>query len=187
MGFMDKMKDLVGIVDEYDDDYEITQEEINEYKRELGASAPSAPEPPIADTGISRPVSYTDVEPPRKFSGAPAAASAASEPSKKAPAASINNSSQFRMVVIEPKNIDECRKLIDNLKARKPVIVNLEKVETDLARKMFDFLSGATYALSGNIQRINQNIYLFAPENVNIKALVDRATEAGKPTNGSPW
>ena len=90
-------------------------------------------------------------------------------------------------MIIEPKNIDECRKLIDNLKARKPVIVNLEKVETDLARKMFDFLSGATYALSGNIQRINQNIYLFAPENVNIKALVDRATEAGKPTNGSPW
>lgn len=187
MGFMDKMKDLVGIVDDYDDDYEITQEEINEYKKELGGAAPSAPEPPAAmDTGISRPISYTDVEPPRKF-GAAAPMSAPSEPSKKAPTGSINNSSQFRMVVIEPKNIDECRKLIDNLKARKPVIVNLEKVETDLARKMFDFLSGATYALSGNIQRINQNIYLFAPENVNIKALVDRATEAGKPTNGSPW
>ena len=72
-------------------------------------------------------------------------------------------------------------------RANKPVIINLEKVETDLARKMFDFLSGATYALSGTIQRINQNIYLFAPRNVNIRALVDRATEAGKPTNTSPW
>jgi cell division inhibitor SepF len=92
------------------------------------------------------------------------------------------------MVVIEPKNIDECRKLIDNLRANKPVIINLEKVETDLARKMFDFLSGATYALRGSIQRINQNIYLFAPHNVNIKAMVDRATEAGKPSvKESPW
>jgi cell division inhibitor SepF len=52
---------------------------------------------------------------------------------------------------------------------------------------MFDFLSGATYALRGNIQRINQNIYLFAPHNVNIKAMVDRATEAGKSTKESPW
>ena len=91
------------------------------------------------------------------------------------------------MVVIEPKNLDECRKLIDNMRSFKPIIVNLERVETDMARKMFDFLSGATYALTGTIQRINQNIYLFAPRNVNIRALVDRATEAGKPTNTSPW
>ena len=101
---------------------------------------------------------------------------------------SRNDSGAFKMVIIEPKNIDECRKLIDNLRANKPVIINLEKVETDLARKMFDFLSGATYALRGNIQRINQNIYLFAPHNVNIKAMVDRATEAGKASpKESPW
>ena len=92
------------------------------------------------------------------------------------------------MVVIEPKSIEECRKLIDNLRNNKPVIINLEKVETDLARKMFDFLSGATYALQGSIQRINQNIYLFAPRNVNIKAMVDRTTESGKTiSKESPW
>ena len=83
--------------------------------------------------------------------------------------------------------LDECRKLVDNLRARKPVIINLERVETDLARKMFDFLGGATYALQGTVQRINPNIYIFAPNNVNIKAMVDRATEAGKPANANPW
>lgn len=185
MGFMDKMKDLVGIVDDYDDDYEISQDEIDEYKKELGASAPAMPKAP-ADSGI-KPLSFGDVEPPHRFVSTANDSAPKSAPSPAAGNASINNSSQFRMVVIEPKNIDECRKLIDNLRARKPVIINLEKVETDLARKMFDFMSGATYALSGNIQKINQNIYLFAPQNVNIKALVDRATEAGKPTNGSPW
>ena len=58
---MDKMKDLVGITDEYDDDYDnISQEEIDAYKNELrgsSASAPAAaaaaaPEPHIS-TGIS--------------------------------------------------------------------------------------------------------------------------------------
>ena len=182
MGFMDKMKDLVGIVDEYDDDeYEISQEEVDAYKKEM--SAASEPAAPIPPAGGFSPRSYGDVEPPQRFSNpAPMAAQASMESRE-----SRNDSGAFRMVIIEPKSIDECRKLIDNMKANKPVIINLEKVETDLARKMFDFLSGATYALSGNIQKINQNIYLFAPRNVNIKALVDRATEAGKPTNTSPW
>ena len=183
MGFMDKMKDLVGIVDEYDDDeYEVSQEEVDEYKREMSAAAePAAPVPPAG--GFSQ-RSFGDVEPPHRFASAAAAPGAGPAAESRA---SRNDSAAFRMVVIEPKSIDECRKLIDNLRANKPVIINLEKVETDLARKMFDFLSGATYALSGTIQRINQNIYLFAPRNVNIRALVDRATEAGKPTTTSPW
>ena len=185
MGFMDKMKDLVGITDEYDDDYDnISQEEIDAYKNELrgsSASAPAAaaaaaPEPHIS-TGIS-PLAFSEVAPPQKFT----------ENKEPVDKISRNDSGAFKMVVIEPKNIDECRKLIDNLRANKPVIINLEKVETDLARKMFDFLSGATYALKGNIQRINQNIYLFAPHNVNIKAMVDRATESGKASvKESPW
>ena len=180
MGFMDKMKDLVGITDEYDDDYDnISQEEIDAYKNELrgstAAAAAAAPEPPHS-TGIS-PLAFNEVAPPQKFT----------ENKEPVDKVSRNDSGAFKMVIIEPKNIDECRKLIDNLRANKPVIINLEKVETDLARKMFDFLSGATYALRGNIQRINQNIYLFAPHNVNIKAMVDRATEAGKSSKESPW
>ena len=179
MGFMDKMKDLVGITDEYDDDYDnISQEEIDAYKNELRGSAAAAaavPEP-AHGTGIS-PLAFNEVAPPQRFV----------ENKEPVDKVSRNDSGAFKMVIIEPKNIDECRKLIDNLRANKPIIINLEKVETDLARKMFDFLSGATYALKGNIQRINQNIYLFAPHNVNIKAMVDRATEAGKSSKESPW
>ena len=176
MSFMDKMRDLVGI--DYDDDMDITQEEIDNYKKSMASGqAPAAPaeEKPSA-SGIT-PLGFGGVEPP--MTAMP-----------KAPAdmqASMNQSGPFKMVVIEPKSLDECRKLVDNLRARKPVIINLERVETDLARKMFDFLGGATYALSGTVQRINQNIYIFAPQNVNIKAMVDRATEAGKPANANPW
>jgi len=83
------------------------------------------------------------------------------------------NTSQFKMVVIEPKAFDECPKLVDNLKAKKPVIINLEKVETDTARKIFDFLSGATYALNGNVQKVANNIFIFAPDNVDVTAYVE--------------
>ncbi len=177
MSFMDKMKELVGIDYEEDDDLEITQAEIDEYKKNMGSSGTASTAPAGDSSSPIKPLGFGSVEPP--MTAMPKAS-----PDMKD---SMNQSGQFKMVVIEPKSLDECRKLVDNLRARKPVIINLEKVETDLARKMFDFLGGATYALSGTVQRINQNIYIFAPKNVDIKAMVDRATEAGKPANSNPW
>jgi len=95
------------------------------------------------------------------------------------------NTTQFKMVVIEPKSFDECPKLVDNLKSKKPVIINLEKVESDSARKIFDFLSGATYALNGNVQKVANNIFIFAPENVDVSASVDHKSIdfSGSPKN----
>jgi cell division inhibitor SepF len=76
--------------------------------------------------------------------------------------------SPFKLVVIEPQSFEECPNLVDSLKSRRPVIVNLEKIESESARKIFDFLSGATYALNGNVQKVANNIFVFAPENVDI-------------------
>ena len=178
MSFMDKMKDLVGIGEEYDDDMEVSQEEIEAYKKEISREEPiSAAATASASAAPAAHTSFSDIE--RPLPKTPIASMADRE--------SANASGQFRMVVIEPKNLDECKKLVDNMRNFKPIIVNLERVETDMARKMSDFLNGATYALEGNAQKINQNIYIFAPKNVNIKAMVDRATESGKPASTSPW
>ena len=108
---------------------------------------------------------------------------------------SMNGSAPFKMLVVEPKSFDECTKLVDNLKSRKPVIINLERVETDLAKKMFDFMSGATYALSGNVQRVTANIFIFAPANVDIAAKMNNRETVAQPASGnypsqetkSPW
>lgn len=86
------------------------------------------------------------------------------------------NTHPFKMVVLEPKGFEEAPKLVDNLKGRKPVIVNLERLESDTARKIFDFLSGATYALNGNVQKVANNIFIFAPENVDINSGVEHKT-----------
>lgn len=93
------------------------------------------------------------------------------------------NQGQIKLLVTEPKSFDECPKLVDNLKGRKPVIINLEKIESDVARKIFDFLSGATYALDGNVQKVANNIFVFAPHNVDVLAQMD-----SKDGNmGNPW
>ncbi len=92
--------------------------------------------------------------------------------------------SQLKMVVIEPTEFNDSPKLVDSLKAKKPVIINLENIETDVARKIFDFLSGATYALNGNVQKIANNIFVFAPENVDVTYnQTQKASESYK----NPW
>lgn len=78
------------------------------------------------------------------------------------------NKNQMKLILLEPKSFDECPKIVDHLKSKKPVILNLEKLDGDLARKVFDFISGAVYALDGNVQKVANNIFLFAPENVDI-------------------
>ncbi|MDR1495909.1 MAG: cell division protein SepF [Clostridiales Family XIII bacterium] len=94
---------------------------------------------------------------------------------------------KFKIVVVEPRLFEDSTKLVDNLKARKPVIINLEKVETDTARKIFDFLSGATYALSGNVQKIANNIFVFLPENVDVSTSPDHDGTTFGAEGGNPW
>ena len=178
MGAKDFFNKLIGIDTDLDD-VEITQEEIDRERARMAASKADGFAEPIEPmaTGISH-KAFTEVVPPMDFSQPQAAVENK---------VSMNQSSPFKMVVIEPKSLEECRRLVDNLRARKPVIINLERVETDLARKMFDFLGGATYALSGNVQRVTQNIFIFAPNNVNINAKLDRANEASEEDSSSPW
>ena len=58
--------------------------------------------------------------------------------------------------------------IADHLKAKKPVVINLENVETAVARRIIDFLTGAVYAVDGSIQKIADRIFLIAPYNVGI-------------------
>lgn len=75
---------------------------------------------------------------------------------------------QMRVVVIQPESFEEAQDITNHLKERKPIIVNLESVEKEVARRIVDFLSGATYALDGDIQKITNGIFLVAPNNVGI-------------------
>ena len=100
---------------------------------------------------------------------------------------SFNGTSAFKLVVIEPKSFDECPKLVDSLKGRRPVIINLEKIETETAKKIFDFLSGATYALNGGVQKISSNIFIFAPESVDIASNQDERGFGFNQNNSGSW
>lgn len=87
---------------------------------------------------------------------------------KKGAVVSLHTQRQMRVMVSEPRSFDDAQEIADHLRNRRPVIVNLERVETELARRVVDFVSGAAYALSGSVQKVGGGIFLFAPNNVDI-------------------
>lgn len=87
---------------------------------------------------------------------------------KKNKVVNIHTKTQMKVVIYEPTNFEEAPSIVDNLKSRKPVIINLENIDTELAKKFFDFLNGAIYALDGNIQKVSSGIFILAPNNVDI-------------------
>jgi len=93
---------------------------------------------------------------------------------------SLHAQRQVRVVVIEPSNFDDVQGIADNLKNRRPVIINLEQAEPELAKRIVDFVSGATYALDGNMQKVGKGIFLFVPSNVDIdSAIGEQLNEKG--------
>lgn len=87
---------------------------------------------------------------------------------KKGKVVNINTTTQLKVVVMTPESFDEAKDIAEHLKQKKPVVINLEGVEKDIARRIVDFLSGAVYSLDGNIQKISTGIFLIAPYNVGI-------------------
>jgi len=92
---------------------------------------------------------------------------------------------QSTIVLFEPTSFEEGRKIADNLKARKPVVVNLEKMDHDTARRCIDFLSGTIYALNGSVEKIAESVFLFAPSSVNIEETRRKSWDQEKPFDSS--
>ena len=94
-----------------------------------------------------------------------------SEPVKKGrpQVVSLQNAQrQLKLVVFEPKTFEEVQTIIDQLKNRRPVIINLDETDKSISRRVVDFMSGAVYALGGGMQKISLTIFLFTPPNVEI-------------------
>lgn len=87
---------------------------------------------------------------------------------KKGKVVNINTTAQLQVVVMTPESFDEARDIADFLKTKKPVVINLENIDREISRRIVDFLSGAVYALDGNIQKVSAGIFLVTPYNVSI-------------------
>lgn len=73
-----------------------------------------------------------------------------------------------RVHVVAPSRFGDAKEIADRLKDNRPVIVNLQMADRDLQRRMIDFCSGVTYALSGEMEKVADQVFLLTPTNVKV-------------------
>ena len=151
MGFLDELKRLTHpYEDEMEDDYD-EDEDVYEDEEEPEDVEPT---PPPRE------------EPPRRNSGGKVV--------------NIHATTQLQVVLVKPERYENASEIADHLRDKRTVVLNLEKTQKDVARRLLDFLSGVAYAQEGKIKKVALQTYIVTPYNVDIMGdLIDELENNG--------
>lgn len=149
-GFMDKIKKFVGS-DEFEDEYDDYEEET---------------------------VVEEEVE--KKVNSGEKYVKASVKPNfeKTSGVVSMPSVSRFFISVREPITFDDGTQVLDDVLKGKVVVLNLEMLEVDKKRQIFDFVSGGIYSLSGKIQKVTKDIFVLAPKGIDIDGKIKDQIES---------
>ncbi len=81
------------------------------------------------------------------------------------------------LYILKPENYNECASIVDELKRKKTIVLNLENVDKELKKLIFEFTKGGVYALEANIQKVSNDIFLIAPKGTEIEGKIKINTE----------
>lgn len=147
MGVMDKFLNamkLSDMEDEYDgEDYYDDEEPVENFKKV-----------PV----LHKEVDFEDEKPAKKVQ------------QKVTPIRSVKRApgAGMEVCVIKPASVEEAREITETLLANQTVVLNLEGLDVEIAQRIIDFASGSTYAISGNLQKISNYIFIITPASVDI-------------------
>jgi cell division inhibitor SepF len=147
---LNKFKDFMGLNEEYSD-YDETDDA---YRGEYPLPEPMLPQPIEEERRIPRRTTVDRSQSASKMNnvvGMPGIMHGVSE-----------------MVLIEPRSFEEMPQVIDAIRQRKSVILNMTLIRQEEAQRSVDFVAGGTYAIDGHYERIGDNIFLFTPNCVQV-------------------
>ena len=156
-----KLKDFVGITE--NDDYEEEYEEMD-WEQEPNSQASST------NQGVSNHAAYN--HPGQRDSlNYDSETSLGSGGKNNVIGMPGLSSSIAEVVVIEPHSFDEMPQVVQTLRERKSVVLNLNVMDPEEAQRAVDFVAGGTYAIDGHQERIGESIFLFTPSCVKVSTL----------------
>ena len=185
MGFMDELRKLTQPYEDEDDFYEGADPSVQpaaqteaqlEFENTFGAR--EAPEP--ADEEPDTPA------PAPQEGGGKSIFSALGRKKPGKPRLARERTVEFggteqQVILFNPKSFDEAGDLVQHLLQNRSIVMTLEGVPTELARRLLDFLSGIAYALQGKITPISAKTYFVTPQNVDILG-ADEVSSSGQNT-----
>lgn len=80
----------------------------------------------------------------------------------------IKQTRNMEVSMLKPTSIEDAKQICDHMLDGKAVVLNMEGIHTEVAQRIIDFTSGATYSMNGNLQKISSYIFIATPESVEL-------------------
>ncbi len=157
MALFDKFKDIIGIEDQYDEDYydDFLDNEVEEEKKEVNEDYTLD-----SEKIMTKRSNIMSLQPNTNTN--------------------TGSNDRIKINIHEPVGFDNSPAILDSIIRHKVVVLNLEMLEMDKKRQVFDFVSGGIYALKGKIQKVTKDIFIIVPSDVEIDGkLKERIEEKG--------
>ena len=90
----------------------------------------------------------------------------------------------YEVMIMEPRSFDDAANIVQYLKDRKTIVLNLHLLDKEQSQRTIDFICGAAHALNGKPQKVGDLVFVFTPSNVTLS--VDLNTNQNK-FNDSLW
>lgn len=74
-----------------------------------------------------------------------------------------------KMVVFEPRKVDDAKEIANRLMQDKAVVINIHKLDDTSKQRIIDILYGVCYALNGELKQIDTNVFLCTPRSVGVQ------------------
>lgn len=176
-----RLKSMIGFSEpeEYEEYYDEDEVQEEEYQ-------PISPEPPVPVVEEDRPSrrrmrERSNVNPSEIGMNQTPRNNVIGMPGVAAPIAEV--------VVIEPRSFEEMPQVIQALRERRSIVLNLTMMDPDEAQRAVDFVAGGTYAIDGHQERIGESIFLFTPSCVQVSTqsgVIHEVPSATKASSRTP-
>jgi cell division inhibitor SepF len=169
--FMKKTMAYLGLVDDDYDDYDDYEARSTVAAGRMGQRSAGAVDE-IDEPTTSMPSPRIRTLTPNETSGSMTSAPASVATRTSVGSSSVRPISQetasARVHIVAPGRFADAQEIANRLMNSQPVIVNMQSADRDLQRRMIDFCSGVTYALSGGMERVADEVFLLTPSNVKV-------------------
>ena len=77
-------------------------------------------------------------------------------------------SGNMQLVLVKPERFEDVTGIADQYCAKRTVVLNLERADRDLSRRIIDFFMGVAYAKNGTLKKAANNTFVIAPADVDV-------------------
>lgn len=186
MGFMDELKKLTQPYDDEDDFFEGADAAYRPQPKQQPAPTQAGQEQALFESsfaaGQGTPMTYAEAQPQPQPQpqGAPAEGSLFGNLGKPRREGRVNFAGREAQVILfSPRSFDEAGEIVNHIRSNRSVVMTLEGLPSDTARRLLDFISGIAYALGGRITPVSAKTYFVTPQNVDILGTQPDGPETG--------